>query len=48
MNNFIKPTKRPDTGAWELAEWVDDYFGHHNYGVRFADGTVFPEEEITS
>lgn len=46
MSNFIKSTRRPDTGAYELAEWIDDYFGRHLYGVRFKDGKVFKEEEI--
>ncbi len=46
MSNFIKPAKHPETGEYESAEWLDDYFGGHQYGIRFADGKVFREEEI--
>ena len=41
MSCFIRKTKHPLTGLWEDAEWLDDYFGRHHYGVRFADGNVF-------
>jgi len=47
MSNFITKTKHPRTGREEAAEWLDDYFGEHNYGVRFPDGRVYREEEIT-
>ncbi len=41
MSNFIKKTKHPVTGEWEFAEWCDNYFAHHEYGVIFKDGSVF-------
>lgn len=31
----MRITKHPKTGKWEKASWVDDKFGHHNYGVSF-------------
>jgi hypothetical protein len=40
MSNFIRRTKNPDTGQFEDAEWLDDYFGRHRYGVRFPGGGV--------
>lgn len=38
---------RPDdSNDVEHAEWIDDYFGSHIYGVRFpSDGKVFREDD---
>ena len=41
MSNYYRLTKHPITGKWGTAEWVDNYFGHHMYGVKFKDGCVF-------
>src|SRR3990167_305886 len=46
MSNFIAKAKHPKTGKIEDAEWLDDYFGHHEYGVRFKDGSVFHSIEV--
>lgn len=47
MSNFIAPTRYPDeVGKIQPATWLDDYFGPHEYGVRFPDGKVFHEKEI--
>ena len=46
MSNFQQATRHPETGVEEVADWLDDYFGRHRYGVRFADGKVFRETEI--
>ena len=35
MSCYKAITKHPKTGEWKEAEWLDDYFGNHNYGVRF-------------
>jgi hypothetical protein len=43
MSNYYSMAKHPDTGIEEMAEFLDDYYGKHNYGVRFSDGKVFPE-----
>ena len=46
MSNFQSPTVRKDTGeAWH-AEWLDDYFGRHVYGVRFPDGSVLRTSDV--
>lgn len=45
MSSFYKPTKHPETGKWENAEWLDNYFAQHGYGVRFPDGSVWNPDE---
>ena len=42
----MEVTRHPETGKEELAEWLDDYFGRRQYGVRFPDGKVFSLAEI--
>ena len=45
MSNFIAPTRYPDeAGEIQPATWLDDYFGPHEYGVRFPNGEVFHEK----
>lgn len=46
MSCYYAITKHPETGKWENAEWLDDHFGIHHYGVRFPDGRVFDPERI--
>lgn len=46
MSNFSQLTKHPVTGEIEEADWLDDHFGRHRYGVRFADGQVFKPSQI--
>lgn len=46
MSSFIKETKNPRTKKMEKAEWLDDYFGHRIYGIRFPDGRVYEEDEL--
>lgn len=41
MSSYQRETKHPITGKWEVAWWLDDYFGSHHYGVKFSDGEVF-------
>jgi len=45
MSNYITKAKNPITGKIEDAEFLDDYYGKHQYGVRFADGHTYQEEE---
>lgn len=45
MSNYLKWTKHPKTGEWFEAEWLDDYFGHHRYGVRFPTGTPLKADD---
>lgn len=40
MSSFTRKTKNPWTGEWEMALWLDDYFGKYYYGVKFKDGRV--------
>lgn len=47
MSTFAKPTRHPQKGTWELAQWIDDYFGPHIYGVRFeSDKKVYPVDIV--
>lgn len=41
MSSYLRHTKHPTTKKWQDALWLDDYFGQHNYGVLFLDGSVF-------
>ena len=46
MSTFTRRTKHPQTGDWEQATWLDNYFGNHRYGVRFHDGQIFNPEQV--
>lgn len=47
MSTYNKITRHPQTGKWELAQWIDDYFGDHVYGVKFdSNGKVYPAEIV--
>lgn len=47
MSSYLRDTEHPETKKAERAEWLDDYFGQHNYGVRFpSDGKVFRADEF--
>ncbi|MES2224174.1 MAG: hypothetical protein V4469_04555 [Patescibacteria group bacterium] len=35
MSSYKNETKHPETGKWEIADWIDDHFGSHKYGVVF-------------
>lgn len=47
MSNFTRKAINPKTGKEEIAEFLDDYFGQHLYGVKFSDGLVYPKDIIT-
>lgn len=47
MSNFTRNSINPATGKYEIATWLDDYYGPHRYGVRFQDGKIYPEEAVT-
>lgn len=47
MSSYYQETKNPKTGKWEKAEWLDDYFGSHQYGVRFPDMDFVFDPTIT-
>ena len=46
MSHFTDAAINPATGRLELATFVDNFYGPHKYGVRFADGGVYPEEKV--
>jgi len=47
MSNYIKKTKNPKTGDYENANWIDDHFGRHHYGVSFPSGAeIYDPEKI--
>jgi len=35
VSNFRRVAINPGTGEAQEAEFLDDYFGRHEYGVRF-------------
>lgn len=43
MSNYRALAIHPITGKAEQADFLDDYFGRHRYGIRFADGLAFPD-----
>lgn len=47
MSNFARITKHPTTGKFELASWLDNYFGPHKYGVHFpSDDFTYKESDF--
>lgn len=46
MSNYVNWAVHPETGKTEQAEYLDDHFGKHLYGVRFSDGRVFPSGSV--
>ena len=46
MSSFTRKTKHPVTGRIQQADWIDDYFGPHEYGIKFPDGKVFTQKEV--
>lgn len=43
MSNFTRLTRNPRTGEFEKAEWLDNHFGRHHFGIRFPDGEIFDQ-----
>lgn len=48
MSSYLRWTQHPETKHWHNAFWLDDYYGRHQYGVKFNDGKVFPAEQINN
>ena len=47
MSTYSKITRHPQTGQYESATWIDDYFGHHVYGVLFeSDDKIYPTDIV--
>jgi hypothetical protein len=45
MSTYTAEAINPRTGKMEQATFIDDYFGRRRYGVRFADGQVYREDD---
>lgn len=47
MSDYLRKTKNPETGKFEMASWMDDYFGKHQYGIKFLGRTeVYREDAV--
>lgn len=47
MSSYSKITRHPQTLQWEVAQYMDDYFGPHIYGVFFpSDQKTYPIELV--
>jgi hypothetical protein len=43
MSNYCTPTRHPITREIKMADWLDDSFGRHIYGVRFhGEEKIYP------
>ena len=45
MSNYQTKACRPHSIFYENVIMLDNYYGHHEYGVEFPDGKVYPEEK---
>jgi hypothetical protein len=43
MNNHRTEARHPITGEIEQADYLDDYFGPNEHGVRFDDGRIYTQ-----
>lgn len=46
MSSYTAITRHPETGVWEDADWMDNFYGSRHYGVKFADGKVYNPERV--
>jgi hypothetical protein len=46
MSNYRAPAFNPETGRIEEADWLDNHFGDHAYGVSFG-GKVYHAHEVS-
>ncbi len=47
MSNFSRVAWHPVERRARLAHWMDDYFGHYDYGVQFpGDDHVYTVHEV--
>jgi len=49
MSNYVRAAYHPPTNTVRAAHWMDDYFGKHQYGVRFddtEDNTVYRPDDV--
>ena len=47
MSTYTTITRHPNTKEYAFAEYIDDYFAPHSYGVKFPnDPVVYPIEMV--
>ena len=46
MSSFYGRAVHPKTGETEDAVFIDNHFGPHNYGVKFRDGSTWPDSQV--
>jgi len=46
MSNYTGKAKNPVTGEVEEANFLDDFYGEHQYAVRFKDGKTYPTTDL--
>jgi hypothetical protein len=46
MSNYKSYTQHPYTKEFEMATWLDDHYGAHQYGVRFPNGDTFKPNDL--
>jgi hypothetical protein len=46
MSNYYSKAINPETGKLEEAVFLDDYFGKHEYGVKFSNGNLYKIKDI--
>ena len=46
MSSYISKAKNPKTEKIEDAQFLDNYYGSREYGVRFDDGNVYPIADV--
>lgn len=45
MSNYKTKARLKGDKEFQEVEMLDDYFGSHQYGVRFPDGKVYEEND---
>ena len=46
MSNYLSSAINPKTGKLEECAMLDDFYGHHNYGVLFLDDGIYDASDI--
>jgi len=46
MSNYFSKAKRKKEDKYETVEMLDDFYGKHEYAVRFANGDTYREEDV--
>ena len=46
MSSYLAMTRRPETGEFEPAYWIDAHHGPRHYAVRFMAGSWYDPEKV--